>query len=82
MISNITYNNYAYYYCDKAQTARNRIKNKKYHAILTVQILMKNIVGIKWNAKKYHTVGTIPKSNFKIVERGQLDTPNTQIHDL
>jgi len=47
MISNITYNNYAYYYSDKAQTARNGIKNKKYHAILTVQNLMKNIVGIK-----------------------------------
>ena len=33
-------------------------------------------------AKKYHTVGTIPKFNRKIVERGQIDNPNTQIHDL
>jgi hypothetical protein len=32
--------------------------------------------------KKYHTVGKIPKSNFKIVERGKIDTPNLQIHDL
>jgi len=24
--------------------------------------------------KKYHTVGPIPKSNIKIVERGQIDT--------
>ena len=32
---------------------------------------------------KYHAVGTIPKSNGKIVERGQIYTPllNTQIHD-
>jgi hypothetical protein len=32
--------------------------------------------------KKYHTVRTGPKSNRKITERGQIDTPNTQIHDL
>ena len=31
--------------------------------------------------KKYHNVGTILKSNTKIVERGKIDTPNTQIHD-
>ena len=33
--------------------------------------------------KKYHTVGTVPKSNRKIVERGKMDTgitPNTQLH--
>jgi len=30
---------------------------------------------------KYHTVVTIPNSNRKIVERGIIDTPNTQIHD-
>ena len=29
--------------------------------------------------KKYHTVRTIPKSNINIVEREQIDTPNTQI---
>jgi hypothetical protein len=28
-------------------------------------------------SKKYHTVGTIPKSNIKIVARGKIDTPNT-----
>jgi len=27
--------------------------------------------------KEYHTVGTIPKSNIKIVERGKIDTLNT-----
>jgi hypothetical protein len=31
--------------------------------------------------KKYHTVGTIPKSNIKIVERGIMYIPNTQMHD-
>jgi len=31
--------------------------------------------------KKYHTVGTIPKSNIKIIERGKMDFSITQIHD-
>jgi len=31
--------------------------------------------------KKYHTVGTIPKSDIKIVERAKIDIPNTQMHD-
>ena len=31
--------------------------------------------------KKYHTVGTIPKLNINIVERGKVDDPNTKIHD-
>jgi hypothetical protein len=31
--------------------------------------------------KKCSTVGSIPKSNIKIVERGKIDTINTQIHD-
>jgi len=31
--------------------------------------------------KKYHTVETVSKSKIKIVERGQIDTPYTQIHD-
>jgi len=30
--------------------------------------------------KKYHTIGTIPKSNIRNVERDKIDTPNTQIH--
>ena len=32
--------------------------------------------------KTYHTVGTFLKSNIKIVERGKIDSPNPQIHDL
>jgi hypothetical protein len=38
-----------------------------------------------WNKKQvktYHIVGIIPKSNIKAVERGKIDTPNTQTHDL
>ena len=31
--------------------------------------------------QKYHTVGTIPISNIKIVERGKIDTSNTQTLD-
>ena len=35
----------------------------------------------KKKSKKIRTVRTIQKSNRKIVERGNIDTPNTQIHD-
>jgi hypothetical protein len=35
---------------------------------------------MKWKTKKYHPLGTIPKSNIKIVERGKIYTTNTQIH--
>jgi len=31
---------------------------------------------IKKKNKKYHSVGTILKSNIKIVGRGKIDTPN------
>ena len=31
--------------------------------------------------KKYHTVGTIPNSNIKNVERDKFDIPNKHIHD-
>ena len=31
--------------------------------------------------QKYYTIGTILKSNRKIVETGKIDTPNTYIHD-
>ena len=32
--------------------------------------------------EKYHTVGTIPKSYIKVVERCKIDTSNTQTHNL
>jgi hypothetical protein len=35
----------------------------------------------KMKNKKYCTVGTIPTSTIKAVERGNIDTPHTQIHD-
>jgi len=31
--------------------------------------------------KKYHTVGTVPKSNRKTLDRGKINTHNTQIPD-
>jgi hypothetical protein len=31
--------------------------------------------------EKYHTVGTVPKSNWKMVEKGKMDNLNTHIHD-
>ena len=31
--------------------------------------------------KKYHTFGTVPKSNRKIVERGNIDNPSTEVND-
>jgi hypothetical protein len=67
------------------------MKNKKCHTVGTVPKC--HTVGTvqkchtvrtvpKSNEKqKYHTVGTVPKSNIKIVERGQLDTSTTHIHD-
>ena len=32
--------------------------------------------------KRYNTVGKVPESNVKIVERGKIDNPNKQIHDV
>ena len=37
--------------------------------------------GIKKQVKTYHIVSIFPKSNIKAVERGKIDTPNTQTHD-
>jgi hypothetical protein len=31
--------------------------------------------------KKYHTFGTAPKANRKIIQRGKIVTAKTQIHD-
>ena len=30
--------------------------------------------------KLYHTVGTVPKSNRKIIERGKMNTPYKHVH--
>ena len=32
-------------------------------------------------SEKFHTVGTIPKSNIKTIDRCNIDPPSTQIHD-
>ena len=53
------------------------MKNKIYHTVGTIPKY--HTVG---TIPKYHTVGTIPKSNIKIVERGKIVNPNTQIHDV
>ena len=54
-----------------------QMKKKKYYTVGT--ILKYHTVG---TILKYHTVGTILKSSIKIVERGKMDTCNTDIHDL
>jgi hypothetical protein len=33
------------------------------------------------NKTSHHTVGAVPKSNIKIVERGKTKTANLQIHN-
>ena len=35
---------------------------------------------IKFKTKTYHTVGKVPNSNRKIIERDKSDTPSTQIY--
>ena len=50
-------------------------------AYLNAQFYLLIDSSIKMENKKYHTVGTIPKSNIKIVERGNIDTSNTKIYD-
>ena len=36
---------------------------------------------LKLKNRKHHTVGTVPKSNSKIVEKDTIDSRNTEIHD-
>ena len=45
------------------------------------KFILSTFLPIQWrkNPTKYHTVGTIPKSNIKIVERGKIGISNTQI---
>ena len=33
-------------------------------------------------SKKYHTDSTVLKYNRKTIERDQIDSPNTQTHDM
>jgi hypothetical protein len=48
----------------------------KYHTVRTVL----NYHTVR-TVPKYHTVRTVPKYKGKIVERGKIDTLNTQVHD-
>jgi hypothetical protein len=43
------------------------------HNILTPPFIKK---------RKYNNIGSVPKSNRRITERGKIDNPNTKIHDL
>ena len=44
------------------------------------KFILSTFLPIKWKKQnKYHIVGTIPKLNIKIVERGNIDTTNTQM---
>ena len=62
---------------------QNKTKNKIYHTVGTVlqyhtvgTVLQYHTVG---TVLHYHTVGTVLKSSRKIVERGKINTHNTQI---
>ena len=33
------------------------------------------------NNKEHHTVGTVPKSNIKVIERGEIDISSPHIED-
>ncbi len=46
--------------------------------ICAPRTLENKVISNKNEKKKYHTVGTIPQSNIKIVERGKSDTPNVR----
>ena len=43
--------------------------------------MVENIVYYKMKNKKYHSVESVQKSDWNIVERGKNETPNTYIHD-
>jgi len=53
----------------------------KFHGKDTIIMIIK-LVWIKMKRKQYHTGELFSRSNIKIVERGKIDTTNTQIHDL
>ena len=72
-------------------TIKYQMKSKKYNTVRTIQH-WQNSPKIKYQnttlseqsldqISKYNTVRTVPRSNIKIVERGKIDTPNTQIHN-
>ena len=56
------------------------VKGKTKYTTLSEQF--ENIPHCQNSSKIYHTVRTVRKSNRKIVDRGKIDTTNTQRHDL
>jgi hypothetical protein len=52
-----------------------------YDNLCHVRLKSKDWKTNKMKKKKYHTVGTVPKSNRKIVKRGTIDISNTLKHD-
>jgi len=36
--------------------------------------------GNQMKNKPFHTTGTVPRSNIKIIERGKIDIPNILLH--
>ena len=49
--------------------------------IISWFIVNQLLLTIERKAKRYNTVGKFPRSNRKLVERGTINTHNTQIHD-
>jgi hypothetical protein len=58
-----------------------RMHGQSMNGILVNQYTCKDVEGgLNWQTKqKYHTGGTIPKSNIKMSERDKIDTINTPI---
>ena len=52
-------------------------------ALLTSSVIqkLKYDIQLQNEKQKYNNVGTVPKSNRKMVEIGKITTHNTQIHD-
>jgi hypothetical protein len=53
---------------------KNQIKSPSFINTCNICIPM---INNKIKNKTYHAVGTIPKSNIKITDRGKTDNPNT-----
>jgi len=59
-------------------------KTKQYHTVgIVTKTKQYHTVGIVLKTKQYHTVGIVLKTKqyHTVVERGQIDTPNTPMHD-
>ena len=58
-------------------------KNKNGIKLIDSYIIIVKRYRCKLTTRKFHTDEKVPQSkNRKIIERGNIDNPNTQIHDL